>query len=788
MSRLALLVFGARLAVTGGRSSRTRVALMAGGMAVGVAMLLGLFSVLPAVVAHQARAAARAPSDEGGPVSTGAHVRETQGLYRGKTMTTVSVFTDGPVHRLPAGLDRLPDAGEVVVSTALRAELSGRHAGELAPRLPGRVVGTVDSDGLVGPAELFAWVGVAEDPAPTTGAPAAVRLFGTPTPQPVGLLGNDRVALQLAFVGLLVPVLVLVATMSRLSAAARERRLAALRLVGASRRQTRWFAAGETGLAAVVGVLGGAALFLALRGPAIALFPVGSGVYAGDVTPSATGLVLVASGVPAVAVGTAVVALRRVVTGPLGVTRQAPPRTVGWWRLLPLTAGLLLLVGAWADRRAVLSGDPLGATLLLGGAGLSLVGLAVAAAAVARLGGVVLHRWGPGLASELAGRRLQSDPTAAARVLTGAMLVVAVVGFLLGFLPLLDSSKGGGSYDAQIRATAPGTMTARFDGSGEKSGPAAAAAVRRVLGVRTALSVPELGISPAGPGRAGRAADAFPKQALVVTCRQLEPFLRADLRGCADVPAYRITRSFGEDAHALGAGTWQLTGSDGAPAGTVRLPDDPPELSVPAGFSDLLFGSVLVAPALVTSAPGAQPRTQAVLLVATDGRASTVERVRSALWNSGEGEGTMTLTEARRLGLGSSSTYYRRAALFGVAFALLAASLSFSVTTADSLRERRRGLASLVALGAPVRVLRRSVLQEIAVPLLLNIGLATAASIAGTVLYLSLGSEDGRHPVELPWTGWSLVAVAAVASVLLATTVTLPFIRATVRPDALRAE
>ena len=51
MNRLRLLGYGARLAVAGGRATRVRIALMAGGIAIGVAMLLALFSVLPAVSA-----------------------------------------------------------------------------------------------------------------------------------------------------------------------------------------------------------------------------------------------------------------------------------------------------------------------------------------------------------------------------------------------------------------------------------------------------------------------------------------------------------------------------------------------------------------------------------------------------------------------------------------------------------------------------------------------------------------------------------------------------------------
>ena len=162
--------------------------------------------------------------------------------------------------------------------------------------------------------------------------------------------------------------------------------------------------------------------------------------------------------------------------------------------------------------------------------------------------------------------------------------------------------------------------------------------------------------------------------------------------------------------------------------------------------------------------------------------------MRSAWWANGLFDKPMTVREQQAEQLGDTTGLYRRVALAGVLFALLAAALSFAVTTADALRERRRGLAALIALGAPVRTLRRSVLLQTAVPLLLNIALATGTSIVATVLYLRLDSEDSGPEVPLPWAGWSLMAAAAVAAVLVSTILTLPFIRAAARPEALRTE
>ena len=59
MRSIRLFGLGVRMAFTGGRASVTRMALMALGLAVGVALLLGALSVGPAVGARRDREVAR---------------------------------------------------------------------------------------------------------------------------------------------------------------------------------------------------------------------------------------------------------------------------------------------------------------------------------------------------------------------------------------------------------------------------------------------------------------------------------------------------------------------------------------------------------------------------------------------------------------------------------------------------------------------------------------------------------------------------------------------------------
>lgn len=89
----------------------------------------------------------------------------------------------------------------------------------------------------------------------------------------------------------------------------------------------------------------------------------------------------------------------------------------------------------------------------------------------------------------------------------------------------------------------------------------------------------------------------------------------------------------------------------------------------------------------------------------------------------------------------------------------------------------------------PLRLLRRSVLLQVATPLLLCLALAVIASAIASAVYLRLGSPDPtQEAVPLPWSGYTVIAATAAAATLLATASVLPLLRAASRPDALRTE
>ncbi|MEU0900210.1 FtsX-like permease family protein [Streptomyces massasporeus] len=229
---------------------------------------------------------------------------------------------------------------------------------------------------------------------------------------------------------LLVPVLGFLGQCARIGAVHRDRRLAGLRLAGATPWQVRRIAALETGLAC-------------LLGSAVAtVFSVLLLLRLWDPTALAwAGIALVAVAVPLLGAAAGALALRRVVASPLGwVRRIGPPRTGRGPGLLFLAG--LLLVGA-ATLFAVLSTSSAASNRPSTGLPLTMVGVVLAvgagsvwlSGAVAKATGRILAARARSAAVLIAAERLRDDPWAAART-HAAVLLVTVVG--TGFMGIRE--------------------------------------------------------------------------------------------------------------------------------------------------------------------------------------------------------------------------------------------------------------------------------------------------------------------------------------------------------------
>ena len=139
-------------------------------------------------------------------------------------------------------------------------EAAGLRRGQAAagPAARTAIAGTIGDSGLIGPAELAYYAGDRPRSSSTASASgyAPRQLRGATDTSGDELDPVLLLLVVMVFVVLLMPVLVFIATAVRFGGERRDRRLAALRLVGADSRMTRRIAAGE----ALVGALLGLAL------------------------------------------------------------------------------------------------------------------------------------------------------------------------------------------------------------------------------------------------------------------------------------------------------------------------------------------------------------------------------------------------------------------------------------------------------------------------------------------------------------------------------------------------
>ena len=254
--------------------------------------------------------------------------------------------------------------------------------------------------------------------------------------------------LSVVAAALLFPVLIFIGAATRLSAARREQRFAAMRLVGATPRQIATIATVESSVATMAGTVVGFGLFYALR-PAIATIPfTGERFFTSDLSLSPANVLLVALGVPAAAALAARIALRRVNISPLGVTRRVTPRPPRAWRLIPLLAGI-----AWLGYLAYFSdiADSRNSTnqayAYLLGVFLIMIGLIVAGPWLTMVGSRLTARHAGRPAGLIAARRLGDNPHAAFRAISGLVLAVFVASCAIGIITTIVAYNGGAAGD-----------------------------------------------------------------------------------------------------------------------------------------------------------------------------------------------------------------------------------------------------------------------------------------------------------------------------------------------------
>lgn len=233
-----------------------------------------------------------------------------------------------------------------------------------------------------------------------------------------GLRGGTAFALAV----LVLPIAGFLYQSSRLAAATRDRRLAALRLAGATPRQVRMLGASEGTIASAIGALTGLAGYLVLQLLGRLVMPEKHPVIPVDV-----GLPPLLAGIAValvVAAGTAsgLLAGGHVIASPLGVTRRAPrARPRAWGLVLAAVAAIFMTAFGplvWKSDTALIA-------LMFGGVGL-VIGLTLSVSWVLRRSGGAASRRAPTAETLLAARTIEGDPRAWGRALNVVGLVVLV--------------------------------------------------------------------------------------------------------------------------------------------------------------------------------------------------------------------------------------------------------------------------------------------------------------------------------------------------------------------------
>jgi hypothetical protein len=736
---------GLRLAVAGGREAVTRLAIIAAAVALGVGLLLTTLAAVHAVDAQAGRYAWLNTTDshrESAPLLWRLH----GDYFHSYTIGRVDLAITGPDAPVPPGLPRLPGPGEYYASPALSRLLDTTPADQLGDRFPGHQVGTIGAAGLPGPDTMLIIIGRA--PAQLAGQPDVEHVTHLETRKPsdcascevgVKAAGMDLI-LSVVAGALVFPLLMFIGTATRLAAARREQRFAAMRLVGATPRQVARLSVVESAISAVAGTALGFGVFALLRAPAAAFPFTGDRFFAADLSLGPADVLLVALGVPVASAVTAGLALRRVRISPLGVARRATPRPPRAYRLIPLALGLAELA---AFQFIVPPHTSIGQVeVFLPGFLVVMAGLVIAGPWLTMVGARLLARRTRRPATLIAARRLADNPKAGFRAVSGLVLALFVTTVSVGAITTIVGHRG--------------TAT---------TGPTATNLTQRFPMDSTTATVPA-SLWPRLHTTPGVQGLAVVRQAPIEPGPQVAPagsapeFVPPGLVPCAELAHHP---AFGRCA----------------PGATVAGVFD--SLTVP----DFWHGQGGTWPTEQVDADQLDSLPVMSVVVGTDGSPAALERARTILAATYP-DLAPAATEAN---FGNDSTkelaQWKQLANVVILCSLAIAGCSLAVSVVGGLAERKRPFSLLRLTGVPLRLLRRVIALETAVPLLAAALVAVGAGLLSAHLFLT--AQMHYRLASLGPAYYAIVAGGLVVSLGIIAS-TLPLLRRITGPETARNE
>lgn len=752
-----MIRLGLRLVASGGREAAVRLVATAIAVALGVGLLLVTLSAINAVNTQNARYAwittgLTSSATETTETAETADVdplwwRIKSDKFDAGTIGRIDVAATGPDSPVPPGMADLPGPGEFYVSPALGDLIADTPAAELGDRYPGQQVGTIGDEALPAPDSLIVVIGHSADEMAALPDATQVTAIETTTPSscsgdcpPIGVNADSMAVILAVTAGaLLFPMLIFIGTATRLAAARREQRFAAMRLVGATPRQVSVISAVESTVVAAAGVVGAFGIFWMLRAPVAAIPFTGAPFFTNDLSLNPTQIGLVALGVPIAAAIASRVALRRVQISPLGVTRRVTPTAPKAWRLLPLLAGIGELAVVVVVGRPDTTNAQIGA--YAPGFILTMIGLVLAGPWFTMVGARRMARRTSRPAALIAGQRLSDNPKAGFRAISGLVLALFVGSVAIGAMTSYvaeRSQPGGGEASSS-------TLTQAVYDPGESMPPldsATRTALEVIDGVEGVATIHK---SPLGDMTV---VGDFLVPAGLVSCAEL-----------AGTPALGRCEPGAEVAtipdHALGP--WDAEQADaGWPAADVAITNEQ--------LDDLPLVS---------------------LAVATDGSTSAIESARTILEDAyPDVWSPTTITELSDEDQRIMKSWQQLANVV-VATSLVIAGCSLAVSVAAGLLDRKRPFSLLRLTGVPLGVLRQVVALESVVPLLIVAAVSTATGFLAAHLFLRVQLDYSLRP---PTAEYYVVVIAGLVASLAVIASTLPLLDRVTGPETARNE
>lgn len=436
------LRLGLRLALKGNRQVISRQLMIVFSTAVGVCLLLTVISGLNILNNKFNRACWECTTAKTQP----SHNMPNDGLlwhfstdvYQGKTIKTLYVASLGPHAAQIPGVPYIPQPGTYMASPAMTELLRDAPRSELGARYGiVREAGIVGDQALTSPKDLVMVVG--RDPQ-TLKAMDAITVYNVSANTEVANIRMFvRVACAILAAGLLFPILVLIGNATRLSAARREERYAALSLVGASDRQINVFVIIDALVGTLAGVVVGGLSFALIK--LVAVNPNASSLpfFVTDFTPQFLGFAAIAIIVPAIAAVAGLLSLRKVHVSPIGISRHLVTKQPTFRRILPFIAGVILFIFSTVQMHQYVNKDlPMEyGVLLFAGFVLIVAGIVVAGPWLTLyLARLLAKRTGRAY-TLLATRRLAHDPQTAFRSVSGVIVAVFIAACFAGAAPAL---------------------------------------------------------------------------------------------------------------------------------------------------------------------------------------------------------------------------------------------------------------------------------------------------------------------------------------------------------------